>query len=54
MSEHRTLVSDPVELAARMIVARTSGQIGTHWEDCHLYHLPCFALFVLDRVGAHE
>lgn len=54
VSEHRTLVSDPVELAARMIVARTSGQIDTHWEDCHLYHLPCFAVFVLDQMGAHE
>ena len=54
MSEHRILVSDPVELVARMIVARTSGQIGTHYRDCHLYHLPCFAVFVLDRMGAHE
>jgi len=47
--EHRVLVSDPVELAARMIVARTTKVISTHWEDCHLYHLACFAVFVLDH-----
>lgn len=52
--EHRVLVSNPVELVARMIVARTSGQIGTHYADCHLYHLPCFAVFVLNQAGAHE
>lgn len=42
-------MSETVEVAARMIVARTAGVIGTHWEDCHLYHLACFALFVLEN-----
>lgn len=40
-----------VEQAARQIVARTSTDVGTHYADCHLYHLPCFAVFVLDEIG---
>lgn len=45
----RRLAPGPVEVAARMIVARTSGQISTHYADCHLYHLACFAVFVLEN-----
>lgn len=43
---------DEVRAVAEAIVERTKDHIGTHWDDCYLNHLPCFAWFVLNRISA--
>ena len=43
-----------VREVAEQIVERTKDQIATHSLDCHAYHLPCFAHFVLNRISTES
>lgn len=45
-------MNDDVKAVAQKILDRTKGQIGTHSMDCYMYHLPCFASYVMHRLEA--
>lgn len=45
-------MTDDVKAVARKILDRAADQIGTHSANCHEYHLPCFAAFVMRQLEA--
>lgn len=45
-------MTDDVKAVAQRILDRAADQIGTHSTNCHEYHLPCFAAFVMRGLEA--
>lgn len=45
-------MGDDVKSVSQRILDRAADQIGTHSANCHEYHLPCFAAFVMRELTA--